>query len=68
MGLKAANNERMLDDYSRLGGTKRGGIAEGNPNHKHLLRDYYVASSYNSCCGGNVEKDFVDMVPLRNRN
>jgi len=65
LGLKVANNERMLDDYSRLGGTKIGGIAVGNPNHKHLLRDYYVASSYNSCCGGNVEKDFVDMIPLK---
>ena len=29
------------------------------------LLNFYIASSYNSCCGGNVEKDFVDMVPLR---
>ena len=64
LGLKVANNQRMLDDYSKLGGTKIGGIQAGNPNHKHLLRDYYVASSYNSCCGGNVVNDFVDMAPL----
>ena len=31
----------------------------------NLLRDYYMASSYNSCCGGNTEKDFVDMIPLQ---
>ena len=62
--LKNANNQRMIDDYSKLG-TKIGGISSSNSNHKFLLRDYYVASSYNSCCGGNVEKDFVDMIPLR---
>jgi|TARA_X000000368_G_scaffold9087_1_gene7142 hypothetical protein len=63
--LKASNNQRMIDDYESLGGTKIGGINSSNANHKFLLRDYYVAGSYNSCCGGNVEKDFVDMVPLR---
>ena len=57
--------QRMVDDYERLGGTQIGGISWSNANHRHLLRDYYVASSYNSCCGGNVEKDFVDMIPLR---
>ena len=40
-------------------------INSANASHKHLLRDYYMASSYNSCCGGNSEKDFVDMVPLQ---
>ena len=63
--LKESNNTRMVDDYERLGGTQIGGISWSNSNHRHLLRDYYVASSYNSCCGGNVEKDFVDMIPLR---
>ena len=63
--LKESNNQRMVDDYARLGGTQIGGISSSNSNHRHLLRDYYVASSYNSCCGGNVEKDFVDMIPLR---
>ena len=48
-----------------MGGTKIGGISSNDDSHKFLLRDYYVASSFNSCCGGNVEKDFVDMVPLR---
>ena len=63
--LKESNNKRMVNDYSSLVGSKIGGITPSNSNHKFLLRDYYVASSYNSCCGGNVEKDFVDLVPLR---
>ena len=28
------------------------------------LRDYYVCSSYNSCCGGDFKNDFVDTGPL----
>lgn len=65
LNLKDTNNKRMIYDYNSLGGTKIGGVEAGNPNHKYLLRDYYVNSSYNSCCGGNIEKDFVDMIPLK---
>ena len=62
--LKDENNAKIVNGYKRMGGTKIGGISSGNASHKYLLRDYYVMSSYNSCCGGSVEKDFVDMVPL----
>jgi len=65
LSLKQTNNNNMIDAYESLGGTKIGGISNSDTNHKFLLRDYYVASSFNSCCGGNVEKDFVDMTPLR---
>lgn len=65
LNLRTNNNIQMQDSYEELGGSQIGGISETNPNHKFLLRDYYVASSYNSCCGGNVEKDFVDDVPLK---
>ena len=64
LSLKSWNNNEMVNTYASFGGTKIGGINSGNAKFKHKLRDYYVASSYNSCCGGNVEKDFVDMVPL----
>ena len=64
MSLKDENNARITADYKKLGGTSIGGINAINAMHKHLLRDYYIKSSYNSCCGGSVEKDFVDMVPL----
>ena len=62
LNLKVWNNNTMIDSYKVLDGPSIGPI--GN-DHKYLLRDYYVASSYNSCCGGGVEKDFVDMTPLR---
>jgi hypothetical protein len=62
LNLQAWNNETMVDSYKVMDGPSIGPI--GN-DHKYLLRDYYVASSYNSCCGGNVEKDFVDMTPLK---
>ena len=29
------------------------------------LRDYYIASSYNSCCAGDFQDGWVDIVPLR---
>tara|TARA_B100001063_G_scaffold154919_2_gene144522 strand:- start:766 stop:1959 length:1194 start_codon:yes stop_codon:yes gene_type:complete len=64
LGKKEANNQAMIKKYQEIGGSEIGGITSSNANHKHLLRDYYVMSSHNSCCGGNFEKDFVDLVPL----
>ena len=58
------NNEMMVNAYESLGGTSISGINASNPKFRNKLRDYYVMASYNSCCGGNVEKDFVDMIPL----
>ena len=63
--LKETNNSNMDYNLRYIGGSGISGINSGNPSHRHKLRDYYVASSYNSCCGGNTEKDFVDMMPLR---
>ena len=56
------NNSIMIKGYENLGGTELGSINYSNANHKHLLRDYYVMSSHNTCCGGNLTKDFVDII------
>ncbi len=64
LGKKESNNQAMIQGYKDVGGTEIGSINSSNVNHKHLLRDYYVMSSHNTCCGGNLEKDFVDLVPL----
>ena len=64
LGKKDRNNQAMIKAYQEIGGSEIGNITSSNANHKHLLRDYYVMSSHNSCCGGNFEKDFVDLVPL----
>ena len=29
------------------------------------LRDYYIASSYNSCCSGDFQDSYVSLVPLK---
>ena len=35
-------------------------------NYKHELRDYYIKSSYNSCCGGHFKDDYVSICALEN--
>ena len=35
-------------------------------DYKHQLRDYYVKSSYNSCCGGHFKNDYVSICALEN--
>lgn len=63
--LKQLNNNKMILSYQERGGTSIGSINSSNPQFIHLLRDYYVMSSYNSCCGGDSLKDFVDLTPLK---
>ena len=64
LSKKDTNNQAMIKGFKDMGGSQIGGISSANGNHRHLLRDYYVMSSHNTCCGGNFEKDFVDLVPL----
>jgi hypothetical protein len=35
-------------------------------DYKHQLRDYYVKSSYNSCCSGQFKNDYVSICALEN--
>ena len=37
-----------------------------NPKHNGSFRDYYIKSSYNSCCGGDFKNDFVNTCALKN--
>ena len=34
-------------------------------NYHHNVRDYYIMSSYNSCCGGDFSNSYVDYEPLK---
>lgn len=39
-----------------------------NPNdakHQQLLRDYYIMSSYNSCCNGDIQNGYVTLDALK---
>ena len=65
------NNERMKSEYLSLA-PSIGIITDTDANFKlnekdgiGRLRDYYVASSYNSCCAGDFQDDFVSTSPLR---
>ena len=78
LSLESNNNKRMKAFYKSLGGTKISEIT-GCKNEKECepgmhtnrlnelrpkLRDFYIMSSYNTCCGGNTKKDWVSMKPL----
>jgi hypothetical protein len=58
------NNTNMNLLYKK----KKSKIRSVNKNEeefKYRLRDYYIASSYNSCCGNEFFFDFVDYEPLK---
>ena len=40
-------------------------VQSSDSTKNYLLRDYYVMSSYNSCCGGQIDNDYVDLKPLK---
>ena len=42
------------------------GMDGSNGNNQYKLRDYYIASSYNSCCPGDFLDDYVSLEALRN--
>ena len=59
---KDSNNSAMKKDLESLNVT----LSSLNPSKvKHNLRDYYVLSSYNSCCAGDFKNDYVDLFPLK---
>ena len=49
LGLLNTNNLNMISNFDSISGSKISNINSANASHKHLLRDYYMASSYNSC-------------------
>ena len=59
--LKKNNNNQMRNGLSEIT-TKIKSIPYKKASNP--LRDYYVCSSYNSCCGGDFKNDFVDTGPL----
>ena len=65
LSKKQMNRERMKNTLNDIYPTKIGNINVADSQFKHDLRDYYVKSSYNSCCAGNFKNDFVDLCPLK---
>ena len=61
---KRTNNKEMKQELEIVPMNIRS-INASTPEFKYKLRDYYIASSYNSCCGGTFKNDYVDYVPLK---
>ena len=62
--LKSANNKQSEEQLTLPNHIQ--GFDPMNGKYQHKLRDYYIMSSYNSCCGGGFNKNFVDYEPLKN--
>ena len=68
---KTNNDSNMESEYTDLPLTI-GPISESDAQYKFdakkgigHLRDYYIASSYNSCCAGDFQDSYVSLVPLQ---
>lgn len=57
------NNLNMEAEYKK--GSSIASITGKQGRFSHDLRDYYIMSSYNSCCGGDFKNDYVDLEPLK---
>ena len=60
--LKGQNNKEMEYSLNQIPSTLK---SIPFKKARYPLRDYYVCSSYNSCCGGEFKNDFVDTTPLQ---
>ena len=61
------NNNSIMDSFYKNNnfGAKIRNTSTNDATYQHSLRDYYIMSSYNSCCGGDFYNDYVDLEPLR---
>lgn len=62
-GKKEANNKQMLTLKERFP-PKMSSINPSDGQSQYNLRDYYILSSYNSCCGGDYSNDYVSREAL----
>ena len=73
LNKKNTNNNRMESLYnSSKYFPKISSIHSGNSQFDlnddtgiGRVRDYYIASSYNSCCAGDFQDDYVSLTPLK---
>lgn len=55
------NNKALQNSLDKLSTSRIRSLQDDS----FRLRDYYVMSSFNSCCGGNFVNDCVDTKPIR---
>ena len=63
-GKLKKNNKNLLELYKKKASRLRP-VSKSGDEFKYRLRDYYIASSHNSCCGNEFFFDYVDYEPLK---
>jgi hypothetical protein len=61
---KQSNTSSMKKELNVLP-TKVKSINPSDAKHQQLLRDYYIMSSYNSCCNGDIYNGYVSLDALK---
>lgn len=64
MKLKQKNNTSMESSLESVP-VKLSSFNVNDGKYHHNLRDYYIMSSHNSCCGGDYNDNYVDYSPLK---
>jgi len=62
--LLTTNDNKMISNLDKQANYIKN-FNINDATYQHNLRDYYIMSSYNSCCGGNFTNTYVDYVPLK---
>ena len=60
------NNISFSNHLDKLGGSSISEISKLDNRFSGYLHEYNIMSSFNSCCGGNITNDYVDINPLIN--
>lgn len=63
MRLNDANCNNLSKIYT--GFPKLSSFNPDNAAYKYLLRDYYIKTAYNCCCGGQFKNDWVNVCALK---
>jgi len=71
VGKKTSNNNKMKAEYQAVGlksksggGSKIQQINSNDPKYNYPLKDYYIATSYNTCCAGDFQDSYVTLDPI----
>lgn len=62
---KKGKNDNKMQTYYAAKTKKLNSINDFDDRYGYLLRDYYIMTAYNCCCGGDYASDFVSADALR---
>ena len=65
VGKKTGDVSNMKSEYTKVGGTSLSTITETDPTLTDRIINYYIASSYNSCCAGEFQDSYVTIPALK---